>query len=110
MAVNVILLFVVMHANSNNEVLTSVSHKMKGAGCSTAIHGEHLLSIQLIPSFTIGIVPNGFLYDVEVGIGVGLVDAEGDFVAHSAWKRRARCCLTALSCGMASNDVVGNWL
>jgi len=74
---------VVVDSHSDDEVLAGVGNETKSAGCSTATHGEHLLAVHFGPSSSIGIVPDGLLNDLEEGVGVGLVDADGNFVAHS---------------------------
>lgn len=47
---------------------------------TTVSHSEDLLTVVLAPGTAVGIVPGSFLDDVEEGVGVGLVDRDGDGV------------------------------
>ena len=75
---------VVVHTQGDNESLAGiVALEAKGAGSTTATHGKNVLIIHFGPGAAISIVEAGLLDDFEEGIGVGLVDADGDVVTHS---------------------------
>jgi len=77
---------VVVDPDRDDEVLAGVGDEADGAGGAAATHGEGALFVGMGPGSTVGVVPNGLFDDVEIGVAVGLIDTEGDIVAHS--KRR----------------------
>src|SRR5689334_12011216 len=68
---NVAPAFVVVDAESDDEVLAVVSSEADGTRGAATAHGEDLLAVGLGPGATIGVVPDGLFNDVEEGGRVG---------------------------------------
>jgi hypothetical protein len=79
---------IVVDAQSDDEVFTSVAHETKRAACPAAANGEHVGSVNVAPFPAVGVVPNRLLDDVEVRVWVGVVDPSVDFVSHSVGNRQ----------------------
>ena len=75
---------VVVHTQGDDEVLVGVWLEAKGARSATATHVEDAFIVHFGPAAPVGIVPAGLFDNSEEGIGVGLVDADGNLVTHSA--------------------------
>ena len=81
---NVASTLVVVHAESDDEVLASVCDEAKGAAGAAATHGEDLGAVDLGPSAAVGVLPDRLLNNLEERVRVGLVDFDGDGVGHPA--------------------------
>jgi hypothetical protein len=72
---------VVVHAEGDDEDLAA-GLEAEDAGGAAAAHGEVLLAVDDGPGAAISVVPDGLFDDLEIGVGVGLVDAGSDGVRH----------------------------
>jgi hypothetical protein len=71
--------FVVVDANGNDDLLANVGLEADGAASSVAPHRQDQLAVRrLSPDPTISEAPGSFFDDMEVGVGVGLVNAQSD--------------------------------
>lgn len=76
---------VVVNAQSDDEVLLrlGVGYEAKGAACATTTHREDIVPLVLVPSSTIGKLPDGLFDRAEACTSVGVEQARGDCVTHS---------------------------
>jgi len=76
---------VVVNAQSGDEVLLrlGVGYEAKGAASATTAHLEHIVPLDLVPSSTVGILPDSLFDGAEACTRVGVEDARGDCVTHS---------------------------
>ena len=74
---------VVVHTQGDDEPLAIAGFEAKGPGSTAATHGENVFVVHFGPGAAVGIVPASLLDEFEEGIGVGLIDADGNVVTHS---------------------------
>lgn len=75
---------VVVNAHSDEErFLVLLRLEAQHAGGAAAAHGEGQDAVLLVPLGAVAVVPAAFLHDMEVGVGVGLENADFDGVGHS---------------------------
>lgn len=75
---------VVVYTHGDEEaLLVLLSLEAEHARGTTAAHGECQDAVLLIPLATVCVVPATLFNDVEIGVGVGLVDTDFDGVGHS---------------------------
>ena len=74
---------VVVYTQGDDKVLVGVGLEAKSARSTTATHLENEFIVDSRPSAAVGIVKDGLLDNPEVGIGVGLKDADRNLVTHS---------------------------
>lgn len=75
---------VVVDAHGDEEGLLALLRlEAEHARGAAVAHGQGVDAVVLAPLGALGVVPAALLHDVEVGVGVALVDADLDGVRHS---------------------------
>ena len=69
-----------MTHEGDDELFARVASEAEGAGGTAATHRQDVGAVFFGPGAAVGKVPDGLLDDGEKGVGVGLVDADGDRV------------------------------